>query len=59
MILKCGYYFVDISATKAPFFSKFETSVPKVVMDNYNNFRKDLCPNTRMRGLNLLMRDET
>ena len=53
MILKCRYYFVNISGTKAPILMKFETYASEVVMDNQNNFRKDSCTNTRTRNVNV------
>ena len=59
LILKCRYYFANISAMKAPIFMKFETWAPKVIMNYHNNFRKDLCINAPTQGQNVRMCDET
>ena len=56
MILKCRYYFANISATKIPIFMKFETLAPKVVMNYHNNFCKDPCINALTRGVNVRAR---
>ena len=43
MILKSQFCFVNISATKAPIFMKFETYIHKIVKNYQQIFHKDPC----------------
>ena len=53
MIFKGQYCFANISATKAPIFFKFETSIPKLVKNYQKIFRKNPCIRTCTRGVNV------
>ena len=56
MIFKSQYCFVNIFATKAPIFLKFETYIYKTVKNYQMIFRKDPCSQAHTRGVNVCAR---
>ena len=51
MIFKSQYCFVNISATEAQIFLKFETYIHKVVKNHQMIFHKDPCTDGRTQGV--------
>ena len=59
MILKCQYCLANISATKAPIITKFETYAHEDVMDYQQNSGKDLFTQAHTLCVNVLARNNT
>ena len=49
----CATYFGHISSTDARIFMKFETYIPKIVLNHQPNFHKDPCKDAQTRGENV------